>query len=168
MTTSYRDWFLDVVTDDARWIEFLDQHGPVLAAAELKRLRRSLGEEEVERNNILRAAADSPHVTDRRLAAMRQDHKAWLRGVAKRREQINDRLRYVQASAQALIDAHQSDRRALVVLAKRIWLWEEGREDRLEEALDDFTISDSCDSTRRKTLRDLIEEMLASGTEITP
>lgn len=159
---------VDVLRDDAAWIEFLDDHGPVVAMAEIKRLLDDLGQQEQSRIQGIAAAKSDPAVPDEQYEAMKRGLAAWRRRITTVRVGANARLSQVKASATTLIDSAAADRRALVILAKRIWLWEEGLEDRLEDALDDCTISDDPEGRTRITLRELVKDMQNRGQEITP
>lgn len=151
------------VMDDADWKVVLEEYGVILMAAELKRVLKQLGQEELLRANGLGAARNDDTVTDEAYDVMKRGLHAWRRSASRIRIKVRERLAEIQPAATALIDAHQGDHRALVVLAKRIWLWEEGKEDRLEEALDQFTISNDPEGRTRITLRELVERIAASG-----
>lgn len=155
--------------DDGAWSRALDDLGPVAVASILKRVLADIGDQEQHRMHGLSEARDNVMLSDDEYQAVKRNYHLWKRSIAEVRQRVRLRLAEVQPFAQKLIDEHQADRRTLVVLAKRIWLWEEGREDRLEEALDDFTISDTVgDPTQpRKTLRALVEEIARDG-EVTP
>lgn len=157
--------------DDERWAEVLEDHDPVFLATELKRVIRDIGQQEQLRLQGLAQTRTDPEVNDDEYEATRRNLAAWKRSVARVRASIGKRLADVQPRAQDIIDAHQADRRSLVILAKRLWLWEEGAdEDGLDTALDDCSISDSINdpSAGRKTLRELVLEMLDRNGVIEP
>lgn len=158
-----RSDFVHRAMNDDLWAGLLEELGPVALAEQIKRKIASIGQQEQARNSSLAAARTDDSIPDDEYEVMKRGFLTWRRSVARIRTRLQQRLAEIQPEAQALIDAHQADRRALTVLAKRTWLWEEGREDRLEYALDDFTISDGPQLQERITLRDLIERIATQG-----
>lgn len=146
--------------EDDEWAEVLSDYDPVAVVSVLKRVLVDIGSQEQRRAQGLAALRhDSPD--DYHSAKLNFHH--WKRSVEEVKSRLRLRISEVQPFAQALIDEHQADRRALIVLAKRVWLWEEGREDRLDYALDELTVSATVgDPTRpRDRLRDVVERIEA-------
>lgn len=161
--------FVDVIKSDTLWVEFVDEHGPAAAAQELRQLIADLGQQEQRRVAGLAEAKRNPEIDRRLLTAMQRDLGHWRKSASRVRQGAMARLSSVRASAQAAVDAAQADRRSLVILAKRISLWEDGADDDgLDTALDDCTIANDPDGHTRVTLRELINQMRNEGQEITP
>lgn len=153
------------IVDRETWPDLLAELGPVSAAALIRRIIKQIGHQEAARVESLTIARDEP---DADYEITLRNFKLWRRSTQRLRADLNARLAEIRPTAQTIIDSHQADRRALVVLAKRIWLWEEGLDDQLETTLDAFTISNSADGEDRITLRQLIQNIRDSGAEVTP
>lgn len=173
MTTAWaQDLVRNAMAPDDEWAVFAEHHNPVVLVSEMKRVIADIGQQEHHRAQGLGLLRDDPiAVANGDYETARRGHRIWKRSIAQVIPRLRQRIADLQPQAQALVDAHQADRRSLVVLAKRIWLWEEGLEDDgLDDALDDVTISEGAGDLvfDRKTLRDLIGEFLENGQEINP
>lgn len=154
--------------DEDAWRQVLETHDPVTVVNILKRVLADIGDQEQRRINGLATARVDEFIDDDTYAKIKRDFHLWKRSIAEVRQRLRRRIAEVQPVAQSLRDSHQADRRSLVILAKRIWLWENGLDDRLDYALDDCTISESGEPTmERKTLRELMREIAQQG-EVTP
>lgn len=144
------------------WEEVLEMYGPLAVVTVLKRVLADIGSQEQKRTQGLAALRfDSGQTSRDDYRNAKRNYHHWKRSIEEVRQRLRLRIAEVQPLAQALVDEHQADRRALVVLAKRVWLWEEGRDDRLDYALDELTVSGSVgDPTRpRQPLREVVERI---------
>lgn len=166
MTNAWTRALVQAAMDDDQWADLVEDCDPVLLASELKRIISDIGRQEQMRNAGLALARTEASAEDYETA--RRGFLAWRRSIARVVPKLRERANQIRPAAQQIHDRAQLDRRNLVILAKRIWLWEEGLEDRLEYALDECHISEATSPDGKKTLRQLIDELRADGTVLRP
>lgn len=156
--------------NDDQWTQILDSFNLVSLVATLKRIVADIGQEQARRAAGLSVFKNDPDVTTEQFRGYKANYLAWYRSSTRVKEKLRFRINEMQPRAQAIINAHNADRRALVILAKRIWLWEEGLEDRLDYALDEVAISWTADDgyQERRPLRALIDDIRKRDGEVTP
>lgn len=148
---------------DETWLPVLAVHDQADLLQILRRVIADMGSQEQERLAGLSAARTDDEVDDEMYDVMHRNYQLWLRSASRVRQKVRYRINEIQPSVQAQIDHHQADRRALVILARRIFAWEEGADDdEMDTALDDVTVSCAPQdpSQGRRTLRSLMEEIL--------
>lgn len=156
--------------DQSDWERTVDAIGPAALALTLKKVIKDIGDQEQRWMYGLSEARTDVDVSDDEYDLRKRNFARWKRSTSEVRQAVRKRLKEIQPIAQRLHDEHQADRRSLSILARRLWLWEEGLDDHLDDALDDWTISGSVgDPTHpRTTLREHVMDILARNGEVTP
>lgn len=166
MTSDLTRAVVDAAFDDTTWAAAVRDLGPEQAVAILKGVYADIGLQIHQRAAAMANTRDSDTVDDAEYAAARADYNDWQIRATTIRRTVKRRLAETQPAAQKLVDRHQADRRVLLRLAKRIWLWEQGHTIHgLDTALDDLDCSYGTGD--RRPLRSVVEA-LAAGGEVLP
>lgn len=165
MTSTLTRAVVEATFDDVVWKAALNDLGPERALTILKGVYRDIGLQITERANRLANTRDSDDVDDGEYNAARADYRDWHRRATATRRVILRRISEVKPVVNDLHDRHQADRRALMRLAKRLWLHEHGLDSQLDTALDDLDCSHG--DSGRVSLRELVDR-LAENAEVLP
>lgn len=163
-------WLIDAAfRDEAEWQEAIARAGGPETAVEMMRtIVADMGLQEKRRAAEL-GAIDREHAPGF-YADQKRLYLQWERSMIPMKSRLLVRIAELLPAIQDARDLHQQDRRVLVELAKRVYLyeqWENGAhldddEDRILESLDELTIS-SGNRGERITLRELVEEIGKTG-----
>lgn len=165
MTSTLTRAVVEATFDDVIWAAALNDLGPERAMTILKGVHRDIGLQITERSDRLANTRDSDDVDDTKYNAARIDYRDWHRRAIATRRVIQRRIAEVRPLVNDLHDRHQADRRALLRLAKRLWLHEHGLESQLDTALDDLDCSSGDNG--RISLREVVER-LAENAVVLP
>lgn len=156
---------VDATFDDVVWAAAMRDLGADKAVAILKGVYSDIGLQIQQRAADLANVRDSDFADDQEYFDAKADYNAWLIRATTIRRSVQTRIKEAQPIAQRVHDRHQADRRALLRLAKRVWLAERGEESDLSTALDDLDCSEG--TSERKSLRTMVEEIAARGPVLT-
>lgn len=168
MTTSaFTRAVVDATFNDVVWAAAVRDLGADKAVAILKGVYADIGLQTQQRAADLANLRESEFVDDQEYFAAKSDYNAWLIRATTIRRSVQKRIKETQPEAQRVHDRHQADRRIVLRLAKRIWLWEQGLPSDLETALDDLDVSHG--PSERRSLRTVVEALVekADGKVLT-
>lgn len=157
---------VEATFDDVVWAAAVNDLGADRALAMLKTVHRDIGQQMAQAADRMANTRDSDDVDDTDYRTARSDYRDWHRRATAIRRSIERRIAEVGPIANSVHDRHQADRRVLLRLAKRIWLWEHGLEDHLTSALDDLDCSYGAGA--RRPLREIVEALAAGSGEVLP
>jgi hypothetical protein len=158
---------VDASFDDAVWRAAVNELGADKAVAILRGVYGDIGLQVQQRASELANLRDSDTADDSEYFAAKDDYNAWLIRANTIRRSVHKRIKETGPEAQRVHQRHQADRRIVLRLAKRIWLWEQGLPSDLETALDDLDVSHG--PSERRPLRQVVEALIekADGKVLT-
>lgn len=156
---------IDATFDDATWAAALRQLGATQALNMAKAVHDDIGQQMVQRAARLGAVRDDDAISDSEYREAKRAQADWHTRATTVRRSLAKRISELKPTVQEERDRAQADRRVLLRLAKRIWLWEQGGAHHLGDALDELDVS--YGSEPRRNLREVVER-LAEGGEVLP
>lgn len=167
MTFNLAKAVVDATFDDVVWTAAIRDLGADKAVAILKGVYADIGLQIQQRAADLANLRDSDFADDQEYFDAKADYNAWLIKATTIRRSVQKRIKETQPEAQRVHERHQADRRIVLRLAKRIWLWEQGLESDLGTALDDLDVS--YGPSERRSLREVVEALVekAEGKVLT-
>ena len=158
---------VEATFDDRVWAAAVNDLGPERTVTILKQVYKDIGLQVQQRAASMANTRDSDDVDDDEYRAAKADYNDWLRRATTIRRRVSARLSETQPLAQSIHDRHQADRRVVLRLAKRVWLWERGEDHHLETALDDLDCS--LGDRGRRPLREVVDALAAGANgEVLP